>query len=175
VRIRLIRHPRPLVAAGICYGRSDLRLAEDATECAARLRNQLPADLPLFTSPLRRCLALAQSLHASPVIDERLIEMNFGAWEMRAWDDIPRREVDAWSAAPFDYVPPGGEPVAAVRARVRSFLEARRAEASKDIVVVTHAGVMKLIAAEGTALAENDWLTMTFDYGDIYVVDVQPD
>ena len=160
------------MAPGTCYGRSDLAPAADTAECAARLRAQLPADLPLFTSPLRRCLALAQSLHASPVIDERLVEMNFGAWEMRAWDDIPRREVDAWSAAPLDYVPPGGEPAAAVRARVRSFLDARRAEACEDIVVVTHAGVMKLFAAEGKALPERDWLMMTFDYGGIFVVDI---
>lgn len=160
------------MAPGICYGRSDLPPAADTVYCAATLRAQLPANLKVFTSPLRRCLALAQALHAQPIVDERLIEMNFGAWEMRAWSDIPRREIDAWSAAPLDYAPPGGEPVAALRARVRSFLDARRAEAETDIIVVSHAGVMKLFAAECLQLPADSWLSMTFDYGGIFVVDL---
>jgi alpha-ribazole phosphatase len=171
VRIRLIRHPRPLVAPGVCYGRSDLPPAEDPTTCAARLQPQLPTHLPVFTSPLRRCLALAQVLHPSPVVDHRLIEMDFGAWEMRAWDDIPRSELDAWSAAPLDYAPPRGEPVAALQARVRAFIDARRTEGCNDIVAVTHGGVMKLFAAECRQLPLAQWLPMTFDYGGMVVAD----
>lgn len=171
MRIRLIRHPRARVAPGICYGRSDLDSAEDPAECAARLRAQLAPDAPVFTSPLRRCLGLARALHPQPIVDARLVEMDFGAWEMRAWADIPRREIDAWCAAPLDYAPPAGEPVAALRERVRSFLEARRAEAAADIAVVTHAGVMKLFAAECLVLPADEWLSMTFGYGEIFIVD----
>jgi alpha-ribazole phosphatase len=172
MRITLIRHPRPDVAPGICYGRSDLAPGTDSAECAARLRAELPAHLPVFTSPLRRCLELARALHAQPVVDPRLIEMNFGTWEMRAWSDIPRSEIDAWSAAPLDYTPPGGEPVTAVRERVRGFLKASRAEGDEDIVVVSHAGVMKLFAAECLGLATDEWLSMTFNYGETFVIDL---
>jgi alpha-ribazole phosphatase len=172
MRIRLIRHPRPDVAPGLCYGRSDLAPGADSDACAARLRAELPTDLPVFTSPLRRCLTLAQALHAQPVVDARLIEMNFGTWEMRAWNDIPRHEIDAWSASPLDYAPPGGEPVAAVRERVRSYVAARQAAGDEDIVVVSHAGVMKLFAAECLGLAADAWLAMTFSYGEVFVVDL---
>jgi alpha-ribazole phosphatase len=171
VRIHLIRHPPPAVPPGICYGRSDLPLVEDPAACAARLRTQLPQDIPVFTSPLRRCLALAEALHARPIIDERLTEMDFGAWEMRAWDDIPRSEIDAWSAAPLDYAPPGGKPVAVLLGRVRTFLSDRRADGCSELAVVTHAGVMKLFAAELLDLPIDNWLPMTFKYSEIFVID----
>ena len=95
--LHLIRHPRPLVAAGICYGRLDLE-AENATALAASLRAELPTDLPVWRSPLSRCRALAEALHPQPLIDARLAEMDFGAWEGRSWDTIPRAELDAWAA-----------------------------------------------------------------------------
>jgi alpha-ribazole phosphatase len=169
VRLHLIRHPRPIVAPGTCYGRSDLALAEDPAACAATLLSQLPADLPLFTSPLRRCLALAQALHARPIIDERLVEIDFGAWEMCAWNDIPRSEIEAWRNAPLDYVPPGGEPVAALRKRVRGFLDEHRHRG--EFAVVTHAGVMKLFAAELLNPPIDDWLSMRFEYGHVFIID----
>ena len=48
----LIRHPEPDVPEGICYGRSDIGLAEDAAVSAARLRGIVPAGIPVYTSPL---------------------------------------------------------------------------------------------------------------------------
>ena len=78
--LHLIRHPRPLVAAGICYGRLDIP-AENAAAEAARLRRELPLELPVWSSPLLRCRALAAELHPLPRIDDRLAEMDFGAWE----------------------------------------------------------------------------------------------
>ena len=36
MELHLIRHPRPDVAPGVCYGRSDLGLAESATEVTFR-------------------------------------------------------------------------------------------------------------------------------------------
>ena len=38
MELYLIRHPRPQVAPGVCYGQTDLGLAEPAAEVAERLR-----------------------------------------------------------------------------------------------------------------------------------------
>ena len=149
------------MAPGVCYGRSDLALAEDAAACAAALH--LPSGLPVYASPLRRCRELALALSPQAIVDERLIEMDFGTWELCAWDAIPRDEIDAWSRAPLDYAPPGGEPVSALRARVRGFLADHRGDG--EIALVTHAGVMKLIAAELLGLPQAQWLALRFDYG----------
>jgi alpha-ribazole phosphatase len=165
VRTFLIRHPKPAVAEGICYGRSDLGLADDPLACAATLRAWLPVDAPLYSSPLRRCLELALALHDRPVIDARLVEMNFGDWEMRRWDDIPRSEVDAWAADPVGFAPPNGESATALRARVATFLPAL----PETAVVVAHGGVLRACVAELVGIEA--WHTLHFDYGSVSLIE----
>lgn len=172
MRVFLIRHPRPAVAAAICYGASDLDLAGDAIDCAARLRAMLPAHVPLYSSPLLRCRRLAEALHDAPKYDVRLREMDFGAWELRPWSEIPRAEIDAWATAPMSYVPPGGESVGALHARVTAFLDERGRRNGKDFAVVTHAGVMRVFAAQLLDLPEQTWLSLRFGYGELKVLEV---
>ena len=108
MELYLIRHPRPDVAPGTCYGQTDLGLAESPRVVAERLRPLLPADYALYTSPLRRARLLAEAL-GSPQVDARLQEIHFGEWEGRSFDEIGKAALDAWSAAPLDFAPPGGE------------------------------------------------------------------
>ncbi len=135
--------------------------------CAASLKAYLPAGQPLYSSPLQRCRYLAQALHPEPIYDPRLQEMNFGAWEMRAWNEIPRAEVDEWAADLEHFAPPGGESMHQVRLRVRSFLQDLDGEA----VIVSHAGVMKLIAAEMLYLTPQECLALNFDYASATLID----
>ncbi len=161
MRLFLVRHPQPDVADGTCYGRTDLALAADPAECATALRPLLPNGAPLYSSPLTRCRQLAEQLHAAPVFDERLLELDFGAWEMQAWASIDRAALDDWAADPLHFAPPGGEAVAALRSRVVEFLALLPDEA----VLVAHAGVMKICAAELAGVAPDAWFGMRFDYG----------
>lgn len=165
MRLFLIRHPKPDIDTGICYGRSDLGLAEDAVERADALRGLLPVDAPLFTSPLRRCLELARALHAEPIIDARLMEMHFGDWEMRRWAEIPRHEIDAWAADPVGYTPPGGESPLAMRARVAPLLR----ELPEIAVVVAHGGVLRACVAE--LVGADNWHELHFDYGSVSLIE----
>src|SRR4051812_46431241 len=103
MRLYLVRHPQPLITPGICYGRTDLTVDPVMqAHILQLLLTALPSNIPLFTSPLRRCADLATTLcdtiGSAPVtMDDRLMEMHFGSWEMRAWDDIAREEIDAWA------------------------------------------------------------------------------
>jgi len=156
----LIRHPRPLVPAGICYGSSDVAVADAELATAhAALKDalhELPAATPLFSSPLRRCAALARRLSPCPVFDARLAEMDFGAWELRDWDDIGRDDVDAWAGDLLRYRPGGGETVLEVAHRVGGALASIRACGAERAVVVCHAGTIRLLQAMagGAPLAE---------------------
>ena len=142
--ILLIRHPAVLVAPGTCYGRLDVALHPDAAAEAARLRALIAASPgPVWTSPARRCRDLAG---AGAIIDPRLRELDFGAWEGLAWDDVPRDALDRWAASPRDFAPPGGESGAALLARVGAFCAELRAGGA-DGVVVSHGGPLKLLAA----------------------------
>ena len=144
---------------GLCYGRTDVPLAEDPARHAEALRPLLPAGAPLYSSPLTRCRQLAERLHPAPILDDRLREIDFGEWEMRPWNALDRRLIDAWAAAPLDFAPPGGEPVAALRARVRACL----AELPDEAILVAHGGVFKACAAELTS--DGEWSALFFDYG----------
>ncbi len=163
MRLLLIRHPAPAIAPNTCYGSSDIET--DSSALADALMSLKPALLreagPIHSSPLRRCTALASALHAAPpMLDARLAEMDFGAWELRAWDDIPRAEIDAWAADPIGYAPGGGETVLQVATRVADFLDELKRQREGAAIVVCHAGTIRLLTAlhatlrAGTAIDE---------------------
>ena len=174
MHIYLIRHPQPDIPPGACYGQTDLALRKPPHMLAHTLQQQLPAGIPVFSSPLLRCRALAEAITASsntlPVYDHRLQEMHFGEWEMQTWSDIPRQQLDAWAADPLHYTPPGGESVAQVRQRVHAFL-ADHTNTHRAIIMITHAGVMKVICGAQQQLPLSKWMSLSFDYGVIHSVD----
>jgi alpha-ribazole phosphatase len=148
--IGLIRHPRPLIAPGVCYGRLDTPPHPDADIPAIAASLAGVAVTTLWTSPALRCAALADAIGAvtglPPRRDERLRELDFGTWEGQPWDAIPRASLDVWAANPAVFAPPGGETGAALVARVAAFHDMLRATGDTAIVV-SHAGPLKLLAA----------------------------
>ena len=168
MRLHLIRHPKPMIDAGICYGRHDCPAAE-VRLVAGVLLAKLPPELPVWSSPLRRCRELAEQLHVRPVIDERLAEMDFGLWEGRRWDDIPRAELDAWAADVAGYAPPGGESPRQLQRRALDFVDSL---AVPEAVIVTHAGVIRTLLAHWQGLPPERWTELNFAYGSCTVVDV---
>ena len=146
MRLHLIRHPPPEISAGICYGQSDVPVRQlDCNLAAERLRLCLPVGAPVFSSPLQRCWQLAQLLHAAPHSDARLMEMNFGRWELQSWEQIARHEVDAWAADISHYAPGGGESVLQMATRMIAFAEQIIHQHSTDVVIVCHAGSIRLL------------------------------
>ena len=161
----LVRHTRPAVSEKVCYGMTDLEPAPTFDDEAARAAAALPPADRLVTSPLRRCRRLAEWIGAAqaltPIIDARLREMDFGAWEGMAWDAIPRAELDAWAADFFHARPHGGESVHMLRERTEAALaDYRRSGVSH--IVVTHAGVIR--AARAQSALPDPWTT-TIDFG----------
>ena len=146
----LLRHTRPAGAEGLCYGRTDLPLAPCFAAEATRLARTLPAIAHIVTSPLSRCHRLATHLASARglplTMDPRLIEMDFGAWEGRPWDAMPRPELDAWAADLLHARPHGGETVAELAARTHAALT-DLALGPRPALAVTHAGVIKAARA----------------------------
>lgn len=169
MRLFLIRHPRPQVAEGTCYGSTDLPVAEAPEAVAARLRPLLPP-APIYSSPLQRCRLLAEALHPAPRYDDRLREADFGAWEMRPWRDIGRAAIDAWAANPLHFADHGGESVAMLRDRVVACVEEIVA-AHDEAVLVAHAGVIKVCAAAFAGMPESEWFGASFAYGSVSLIE----
>lgn len=150
MKLYLVRHPQPEVAPGLCYGASDLAVAEhELARVHARLRAAgLPGALPVYASPLQRCALLARRLQPVALhFDARLAEMDFGRWEMQSWDAVPRQEVDAWSADLLHYRPGGAECVLDVARRVAAFIDDLRQAGHAHALLVCHAGTIRLLGA----------------------------
>ena len=140
-----MRHPAPDIAPGICYGRLDVDLSPAGLAAIEPMRTALAASGigRVVTSPARRCLRLARALSPEPIVDDRLQELDFGAWEGLDWNRVPRDLLDAWAADPVGFAPPGGETGGALIARVRLACAALR----EDCIVVTHGGPLRLMPA----------------------------
>lgn len=171
MELYLIRHPRPAVAPGVCYGQTDLGLAESADAVAARLRPLLPADYTLFASPLARARLLAEAL-GTPRVDPRLKEIHFGDWEGRSYDDIGQAALDDWVAEPLDFAPPGGESPRQMANRALAFLTDLRTEAPAAAVVVAHGGPLRALAGDLLGLPPERWLGLDFNCGEVTRLDL---
>ncbi|EJL89199.1 fructose-2,6-bisphosphatase [Polaromonas sp. CF318] len=127
-------------------------MAADAaatTECAQALARLLPPGTRVSHSPLQRCAQLAQALHElrpdlACASDPRLQEIDFGAWEGRAWQDIAPAELQSWTDGFADYAVGGsGESTSQVMARVAAAFD--ELQGRSDTLWITHAGVVRAV------------------------------
>lgn len=167
----LVRHTRPDVVEGLCYGRLDVALADTFGEEAAAVLAALPTVSRIVSSPLKRCRKLANHIAAArdlPVeIDERLMEMDFGAWEGGLWSAVKPSEYETWANDFLHARPHGGESVAMLRNRVTAAVADWSAR-DESIAIVTHAGVIK---AACTAEGDEPWgLDPPVKFGGIIVL-----
>lgn len=181
--IWLQRHAQPLVAPGVCYGRTNLAADAKATAAAAQAltaawRAEAGAPVALWHSPLQRCEQLAiatQALDSDFILktDPRLAEMDFGDWEGTRWDDLPRSALDAWTTDFWNYAPGGGESLAQMMARVAAALAAAHAQActsQQPQLWITHAGVIQcahwLTTRGARQPAAKEWPSVKVGYGE---------
>ena len=169
MQVFLIRHPRPIVGPGICYGRLDVD-CHAATAVANNLRPLLPSGTQVFSSPLRRARQLAEALSSKIIIDDRLSEINFGEWEGRRWNDIDRKHLDAWAGDVLGFTPPGGESVAALQRRALDFAASLK---QSDVAIVTHAGVMRPLVGHWRRLPVAEWSQLPFEFGGLVRLEIE--
>ena len=133
--------------AGRIQGQTDVPLSERGRRTLTG--RQLPvqfASYRVHSSPLSRAVETAALLGlATPVLDPRLMEMNWGAWEGETRGSV--RSADARGVARNeargpDFRPPGGESPRELQARI---VDWARSVASRrtDVVAITHKGVIK--------------------------------
>ena len=150
MRITFVRHTEVDVPAGVCYGQTDVPLKpsfpDEAHLVAANLM-RLPSEAGgydgVYSSPLSRCTRLASACgYPHAVTDNRLLEMDFGRWEMQRFDEIVDPELQRWYDDWFATPAGGGESMAAQADRVKDFLTDCISRGKRDILIFTHAGVI---------------------------------
>lgn len=145
MEIHIIRHTKVAVPDSICFGQTDVALREEWKKDLAEV--QIDADYDVvYSSPLSRCTQLADFFKFEYQIDTRLKEMNFGAWEMQAWDAIPLEQIQPWYDNFIHINPPEGENLVILKERINDFWEEIQ-EKHKDqkVLVITHSGVIRIL------------------------------
>ena len=148
----LIRHGESLFnAQRRIQGQSDVALSPLGLRQAAALTTALGSlDIDaIYASPLRRAMQtaepLAAALRRTICIDDRLKEINAGEFQGLEWSEIEQQWPEAavhWRQQTPDFVVPGGESRRAAADRGRAALEAIYAAGHRQVIVVSHGGVL---------------------------------
>jgi alpha-ribazole phosphatase len=168
MELAVIRHTRLDIDAGRCYGQSEIALASTFDSELASLKNRLsPPYSAVYSSPLRRCTQLARQIAGSIETDARLLEYDFGDWEMTRWDDIERAALDAWMRDFVNVSAPQGENLVTMYARVAEFMDQLRAGDHQRCLIVTHSGVIRCIWAYLLNIPLQQIFKLEVGYGDV--------
>jgi len=153
-RILAFRHA-PVDAAGLCYGRADVPTLLKDEEAAQQILTRLPSLLPevpslVWSSPTARCRGpawwVARTLGLPHREDPLLAELDQGTWEGLRWEIIERDFQESYRAWMTDWKtlsPPGGETVADLEARARTWLSGLPPEGTH--LLLAHAGFVRAV------------------------------
>jgi alpha-ribazole phosphatase len=186
MEIYLIRHTQTATDPGMCYGQSDIALANSFPDEMANLHDKLPEfddDCKVFSSPLTRCLQLAETFSDTVTTDVRLQELNFGDWEGKRFDDIDADVLRHWTDNFVTAAPPKGENFEDLYQRAGSFwqdllaIEAsapahaprlRPVGEAEKVLVITHAGVIRALLARALNLPLANSFQLRIDSGSVH-------
>lgn len=161
----LIRHPRVIIEEGICYGQSDLECCDQALRDMTSLVDDA-FDL-VVTSPLKRCTRVASEVLRSPfVTDRRLLELNFGEWELKSWNDIYQdKRSTFWFDNYYDSSPPGGESLIELHSRVGDLLRELDRAKKQKICLIAHAGSIRSVMLHLKKLPLTEFFSISIPLG----------
>lgn len=173
--IYLVRHTTVTVEKGLCYGQADIALAptflQEAADTAKLITDRQNAIY--ISSPSRRCTQLAEFLsRRPPITDRRLLELNFGHWEMKLWETLNPEDLDAWMSDFINARCPGGESYADLYARTVEFYIETLKKNHRSIVVTTHAGAIRCMLAYILEMPLQRAFDMRLAYGGVTKVTI---
>lgn len=158
--IYLIRHGETQANRdGVFRGRGEVPLSPTGVKQARELQVRVAAlDVQrVISSPLRRAAQTAAICFPGrePELLELVNNLDLGRWAGRRKMEIAAEEPELWRRwleEPERMVFPGGEALAAVKARTRAFLLQLAAASEERIAVVSHRSVLKCLLAEALGL-----------------------
>ncbi|MFZ4516454.1 MAG: histidine phosphatase family protein [Acidimicrobiia bacterium] len=141
---------------GRLQGRTDIALTDVGRAQATAVARMIGASVHpeggvvrIMSSPLRRAYEtasiIANTLQREVEIDDRLIEIDYGIWEGRVFQEVLRDEDPLWRTDPT-FAPPGGESVEQVVERVADFVREilpEDAPSEQLVIAVSHVSPIK--------------------------------
>jgi alpha-ribazole phosphatase len=171
MEVYVIRHTPVAVGKDICYGQSNVPLADTFLQDSEYFIKNLPPNFDrVYCSPLERCKKLATILRYENVIYEKaLLEMNFGDWENKKWNDLNQDELNSWMADFVNIKAPNGENLIQLFDRVKVFTESLRTQEHNKVLLITHAGVIRCLWAYLLAIPLQNIFKIPIAHSEIFI------
>ena len=120
-------------------------------------RNQVQTIAPLvraieidacFCSPMLRCRSTFEilDLNSQCIVDDALKEIDFGTWEGKSFTQVydeDRETMETWFEQKERFSFPSGESIHSFGCRVTRWVEKLRCTSYANVLVVSHAGVIR--------------------------------
>jgi alpha-ribazole phosphatase len=181
----LVRHGNTkLNNAKRFWGSTDVELSDDGIRQAEQLRDRLANERidVIYASNLSRARATAEIIatkHQNGVTTRaELDEINFGWVEGLTFDEIKQRHPELaevlgnWSIRPKF---PGGESLDELNSRLQIFLKRlKRHKPEETILIVAHAGTLRLMICNLLAIGLEHWRHMRLDLASLSILETYP-
>ena len=180
--VYLVRHGETDYNKNRCYyGWTDCSLAQEGIEQSEVLRStffNIEYDV-MISSDLKRAVETANIIKGSTkelLIDKRLRELNFGKWEGKSYKEVETAYPDHWNLWIEDYenaAPTEGESFMTMYNRVSQCMdEMLDRYKDKSLVIVSHNGSLRVIAAYLLGLPLDKTWCFNFDHGKYSLLEV---
>ncbi len=170
MNLYLIRHTKVDVKPRVCYGQTDVDVAESFLSEAKSIKKQIKSIHfdRIYSSPLKRCKKLSKYLFSDNIIfDDRLMELNFGSWEMQDWDKITDSEYQEWMDSYIETPCLNGESFRELHNRVSSFIDTLTAENYQNVAIIAHGGTIRSILTYINNKDLKDAFNTDVDFGEV--------
>jgi broad specificity phosphatase PhoE len=175
-RIFLLRHAQSEAnAKGILAGRSEnISLSKQGIEERAQLNLRLSGVKfdQVLSSPIQRCLETIKDFNSDPDIHDEFSEVNYGDWTGRRMSSLMRNK--AWREIhknPASVRFPNGETLPEVQTRALLGLDLHLNTKAKNILISTHADVVKVLILHALGTHLNNIDKVSIDNASISIID----
>ena len=145
MEIYLVRHTSVDIPAGYAYGQTDVPLRPSFEDEAEAVKKNLSGHTfdKVWSSPLTRCTRLATYCgYPDAERDKRIMEINFGDWEMKPFEQNEDPRLQEWYADYINVAATGGESFAMQYRRVSQFLDELKKKPYTRVAIFAHGGVL---------------------------------
>lgn len=155
MKLYLVRHGETeLNVKKVYYGSTDCALTDNGKAQAMSLRNifetmslNVVLESPLLRAKDTATLLLGEN-PVTRICDNRLKELNFGAWEGKSWQELQGDETyEKWCVDWQTTRPPEGESFLDLSTRVRAFYEELIKREEETVLIVAHHAVLQQLMA----------------------------
>lgn len=175
-RIYLLRHAHSLAnAKGILAGRIEgIPLSKEGLKQRAVLTERFKDAQfdQILTSPIQRCLETLALMHQNPYIAEEFQEVDYGDWSGKRMASLSRNK--SWREIhkhPASVRFPNGETLPEVQTRALLGLDLHVKNRSKNVLISTHADVVKVLILHALGSHLNNIDKLHIDNASISVIE----